>query len=141
MGGEITAVELHPFNHLQGRLDAFALFRRDDPVSADLLHGLGDDLPYRLISIGRNRGHFADFLGIRNLSALFPQVGHNNFYGGVDAPLQVDGVRPGGHELNPFAVNGFGQDRRGGGSVSGVVGRFLGHLFDHLGAHVLEGVG
>ena len=45
-----------------------------------------------------------------------------------------------GHVLQTFAEDGFGEDRRGGGTVTGVVGRLGSDFLDHLRAHVLKGV-
>ena len=46
--------------------------------------------------------------------------------------LHFVGVGPGGDVLQPFG-GGFGVDRRGGGAVTGILGRLAGHFFDHLG--------
>ena len=53
---QIAAVELHTFDHVQLRLDALAFFDGDDPVFADLLHGLGNDLADGHVVVGRDRG-------------------------------------------------------------------------------------
>ena len=40
---EIALVELHAFNHVEGRLDRLGFFDRDRAVLADLVHRIGDD--------------------------------------------------------------------------------------------------
>ncbi|MCY1522090.1 hypothetical protein D9M68_569350 [compost metagenome] len=60
--GQITAIELHAFDHLQLALQRLAVFNRDGPVLADLGHRVSDDLADRLISIGGDRADLADLL-------------------------------------------------------------------------------
>ena len=61
-----------------------------------------------------------------------------DFDGLVDAALDLHRVVAGGHQLDPFAVDGLGQDGGGGGAVAGDVGGLGSDFLDQLGAHVLE---
>jgi hypothetical protein len=55
----------------------------------------------------------------------------------VDAALDRHRVRARGHVAQPFAEDGFGEDRRRRRAVTGHVRRLRGDLLDHLRAHVL----
>src|SRR5580765_3662843 len=59
---EEAAVELHAFDHIDGRLGALALFERDHAVFADLEIGLGQDRANRRVVVASNRGDLLQFL-------------------------------------------------------------------------------
>ena len=63
---------------------------------------------------------------------------NGRFDGFVDAALDLHGVVAGGHQLDPFAVDGLGENGGGGGAVAGDVGGLGSDFLDQLGAHVLE---
>jgi hypothetical protein len=65
---------------------------------------------------------------------------HDGLDGLVDAALDEDRVRAGGDEAETFAVDGFAEDGRGRGAVTGLVGGAGGDFAHHLGAHVLVGI-
>ncbi len=72
--------------------------------------------------------------------ALGLEISHNGSNGFVDTLLQVHGVGAGGHVLEAHVDDGLGEDRRGGGTVTGLVVGLGGNLLHHLGTHVLERV-
>ena len=55
----------------------------------------------------------------------------------LDAAGQGHRVGAGGDGLEPFAVDGLGEDGGGGGAVAGDVAGLAGGFLDELGAHVL----
>ena len=65
---------------------------------------------------------------------LLDHLGH----GLLDAALQVHRVHAGRDRLHAFAQDRVGQNRGGGGAVTGHVVGLLGNLAHHLRAHVLE---
>ena len=58
----------------------------------------------------------------------------------VDAALEAGGVGTGGHVLEAFAIDRFGEHGRGGGAVAGDVAGLAGDFADELGAHVFIGI-
>src|SRR6185312_9607896 len=58
--------------------------------------------------------------------------------GEIDATLQVHRVHAGSNRLRAFANDRLRQHGRGGGAVTGEVGRLRGDFAHHLRAHVLE---
>ena len=137
VGRQIAAIELHALDHVQHGLGRLRLLDGDDPVLADLLHRLGDQVADRLVVVRGDRGDLGDLLlvlgGLRD--AL--EVLHHRVDGGLDAPLQAHRVGAGGHVLEAFAEDRLGQHGRGGGAVTGDVGGLRGDLAHHLRAHVL----
>ena len=61
IGGEVAAVELHPFHHVEGGLHGLGFFHGDDPFLAHLVHGFGNDVPDGLIVVGGDGADLGDF--------------------------------------------------------------------------------
>ena len=139
-GREVAAVELHPLDDLEGRLEALGLLDRDDAVLADLVHRLGDDLADLLVAVGGDGADEGDLLGVDALLELVDRL-DGLLHGDLDAALELHRVVAGGDHLDPLAVDGLREDRGGRRAVAGDVGGLGGDLADHLGAHVLERVG
>ena len=138
IGGEIAAVELHPFDDLQFGLEPFGLFHGDDAFLADLFHRLGDDRADGLVIVRGNGAYLGDLLGVLGRLAHLLELFDDHVDGLVDSPLHVHRVAPGGHALRAFAEDRLGKNRGGGGSVAGDIARLAGDFLHHLGAHVLE---
>ena len=96
--------------------------------------------PMVVVPVGGNGGDLLDFFLVLDLLGDLVELGHGGFDGLVDAALDADGVGAGGDELQAFAINRFGQNRRRGGAVAGGVAGLAGDFADHLGAHVFIGV-
>ena len=90
--------------------------------------------------VGGTGADLSDLLGVTHGLAHLGKLVGDGVDADIDAALHFVGVGPGGDVLQPFGEDGFGVDRRRGGAVTGILGRLAGHFFDHLGAHVLEGV-
>ena len=137
---EVTLVELHPFDPVDGRVEALALFDGDDAVLADLLHRLGDHLADLRIVVRRDRRDLGDFGVILDLLRKSAELFDDRTHRAVDATLERDRVRAGGHVLETFVVDRFGEDRCGGRPVARGVAGLRRDFLHHLGAHVLVGV-
>ena len=61
VGGNVAAVELHAFDHVELGLERLCLFDRDHALVADLLHGLGEEVTDLAIAVGGNRADLGDF--------------------------------------------------------------------------------
>ena len=92
------------------------------------------------VPVGGNGGDLLDLFLVLDLLGDLVELAHGGFDGLVDAALDADGVGAGGDELQAFAINGLGQNRRRGGAVAGGVAGLAGDFADHLGAHVFIGV-
>ena len=138
VGGQIAAIELHAFHHIQLVLQAAAFLHGDDAFAPHLVHGFGDDLAHGGVAVGGNAAHLSHFLG------GFARLGHlaDGLHGGghglVDAALEIHGVHARGNGFQALGEDALRQHGGRGGAVAGFVGGLAGHLLDHLGAHVLE---
>ena len=72
--------------------------------------------------------------------SLFLDALHDFGHGLVDTAFEVHGVGTGGDVLQAGVHDGLSQHGGGGGTVAGLVVGLAGHLFHHLGAHVLDAV-
>ena len=138
--GKIAAIKLHALDDLQGGLHAFSFFDGDHPFFADFFHGLGDQIADHRIVVGRDGADLGDFLFVFGGFAQTFERFHGSDDPRVNSPLDGHRVAAGGHKLLPFFVNGPGQNRSGGGSVSCHVTCFAGDLLNHLDTQVNEAV-
>ena len=132
VGREVAAVELHALDDVELRLHRARLFDGDDAVLADLLHRFGDDVADLRVGVGGDGADLGDHVagdGLRELArappcddAVLIALADDGLDGLVDAALQRHRVRAGGNGLDAFAVDGLGQNGRGGGAVAGDVG-------------------
>jgi hypothetical protein len=91
------------------------------------------------VPVGGNGRDLLDFFLVLDLLGDLASC-HGGFHGLVDAALDADRVRAAGDELQAFAINRLGQNRRRRGAVAGDVARLARDFADHLGAHVFVGV-
>src|SRR5437667_5882737 len=140
VGRQVTFVELHAFDHIERRVNGLGFLNRDGSVFADLIHRVGDDFADLRVPVRRNGGHLLDFLFVFDLLGNFVELCHGGVHGLLNAALDADGVCARGDKLQAFPINGFGQDRRGGGAIAGRVAGFAGDFAHHLRAHVFIGV-
>ena len=140
VGREVALVELHSLDHVECGLDGLGFFNGDGAVFADLVHGFSDDVADGGVPVGGDSGDLLDLLLVLNLLGDLGQLLRGGVDSLLDAALQRDRVGTGGHVLETFAVDGFGQHRGGGGTVTSDVAGLAGDLADQLGANVLVGV-
>ena len=138
MRAQVALVELHAFDELHLGGEALALFDGDHAVLADLVHGLGDDLADFLVLVGGTGADLGDLLGVTHGLA---HVASSSVMAATDVGAALDCVGvPGGDVLQTLPGRCFGVDGRGGGAVTGILGRLAGDFLHHLSTHVLEGV-
>ena len=136
--GDVAAVELHAFHHFQSGLHALGFFDGDNALFAHLVHGFGDDVADGSVVVGADGADLSDFFWslVGLLSFLSSSTAVTTAF---SMPrLRAMGLWPAATSLEPFAVNGLGQDGGGGGAVAGHIGSLAGDLLNHLGAHVFE---
>ena len=136
---QVAAVELHPFDDLERRVERLRLFDRDHAVLADFVHRVGDDLTDGLVVVRRDRADLGDHRAAHGLRH-HRQFGRDRGDGLLDTALDRHRVGAGGDVLRAVAVNRLRQDGRRGGAVAGDIGRLARDFLHHLGAHVLERV-
>ena len=136
--GDVAAVELHAFDHLELHLERLRLLDRDDALVADLLHRLGDHPADLRLAIGRDRADLGDFRGGLHLLGLARDVLHDLGDREIDAALQVHRVQAGSHHLGAFLDDRLREHGGGGRAVAGDGAGLRGDLAHHLRAHVLE---
>ena len=72
IGRKVTAIELHAFDDVEFGIGGLRLLNRDDTLVADLFHGIGDHLAYRLVAVSGDRADLGDFFGrLHLLGAAF----------------------------------------------------------------------
>ena len=140
VGTQVALVELHAFHEFDFGVEALAFFHSDDAVLAHFVHGFGNDFADLGILVGGTGADLGNLLGVTHGLAHLGQLAGNGVNPDVDATLHFVGVGTGSDVLEAFGEDGFGVNRRGGGAITGILGGLAGHFFDHLGAHVLEGV-
>ncbi len=138
VGREVSAVELHPLDHVQRRLHRLGFFDGDDPFLADLLHRLGQDVADDRLAVGADGADLRDLGLALGRLGLILEVLDDLDDRRVDAALDVHRVVPGGDQLGALGVDRLRQHGRGGGAVTGDVGGLGGDLLHHLRAHVGE---
>src|SRR4051812_1717898 len=136
---DVALVELHALGELEVHAERLALLDVHDAVLADLLDRVGDHVADLLIA-GRDRGDAGDLLLAGDLLRLRADVLDDLVDGDLDALLQAERIRAGGHVLQTLADDRLGEHGRGRRAVAGhVVGRGR-DLADELRALVLEDV-
>src|SRR6266571_2621486 len=109
---EIPTVELHAFDHLELVLQTLAVLDGDHALLADFVHGVRDDLAYRLVRVRRYGADLRDFLargaGLGQLLQLLDD-GDDRL---VDPAFQIHRVHSRGHELHPFFNDRLGEHGR-----------------------------
>ena len=70
VGREVSAIELHPLDHFQGRLHGPRFLDRDDAVFADFLHRFGDDRADGVVVVGGNRADLCDHRALNGFGEL-----------------------------------------------------------------------
>ena len=122
VGAEVAAVELHPLDDVDGRLEALAFLDRDDAVRADLLEGVGELLADGRVVVRGDRGDLGDLLLAGDLLGLALDVLDDGLDRLVDPALQGHRVGAGGQGLEALLEDRLGQDGGGGRAVAGGVG-------------------
>ena len=138
VGGDIAAVELHTFDHVELGLEALRLFHRDHAFVADLLHRLGEEAADLLVAVGRNRADLGDLVVRSDLLRVLFELLDHGLDRDVDAALEIHGVHAGGNGFGAFLDDRRGEHGRRRGAVTGDVGGLGCDLAHHLGAHILE---
>ena len=134
--GEVSLVELHAFDDLEGGLDGAGFFHGDGAVLADLVHGVGDDFTDAGFPVGGHGGHLLDLVLTGHLLGDLGELCHGGVHSFLHTTLDVNGAGTGGHAAETFAVDGLGKHGRGGGTVTGHVAGLAGGFANHLGTHV-----
>src|SRR6185437_10858600 len=138
VGGDVAAVELHPFDDLEFGLERLGFLNRNDALVADLLHGVGEELTDLCVAIGRDGADLGDLLVRGDLLGVLHEVRDDGVDREVDTALQVHRVHTGGNRLRAFAHDRSREHGRGGGAIAGCICRLGGNFSHHLRAHVLE---
>ena len=99
---------------------------------------LARKLPISRVAVGGNGADLGDLFVRGDLLGIGLQVLDDGLDGKIDAALQVHRVHAGGNRLGAFLDDRSGQHGRGGGAVTGEVGRLRSDFAHHLRAHVLE---
>ena len=138
IGGDVTAIELHPFDHFQFGLQRLRLLDRDHALIADLLHGVGKKAPNLGIAVRGDGADLGDLLVRGDLLGVLLQVQDDRLNGEVDAALEVHRVHPGGNSLCALPDDRVSEDRGGRRAITRGIGCLGCDLAHHLCAHILE---
>src|SRR5271170_3255563 len=145
---QVTAIELHALDHFQLGLERFRLFDRNHAILANLLHGLGNDVAYGCVAVGRNGAHLGDHLAGHGLGklgqcatvnhSLLITLAHDGLHGLVDAAFESHRIGACGNCLHSLAIDCLGQHRRSRGAVPGHIRGLRSYFAHHLCAHVFQ---
>src|SRR5438445_5442737 len=136
--GDVAAVELHALDHLERGLEALRLLDGDHAFLADLLHCVGDDVADALVAVCGDGADLGDLGLALRLGAALLQLRDDGLHGLLYAAFERHRIVPRGDEAHALAVDGRGEQGRGGGAGAGHFARLGGDLAHHLRAHVLE---
>ncbi|GET93272.1 chaperonin HSP60, mitochondrial precursor [Leishmania tarentolae] len=136
----IAALDLHAFHNLQLSGHSLAILRRNDAVTADLVHRLTDHLADLLIAVGRDGGDADNVLRSLDRAGLLQKARLHIVDRDIHTTLHVDRVRTLGNALEALAEDAVHKHRRGRGAVTSQVVRLVAHLAHKLRTHVLKAI-
>ena len=116
---QISTIELHPFDHVQGSFDALGFLNGDRAVLPDFFHRIGDDFPYAGIVVRRYGCHLGDVLASFYGLALRAKFCDHCLHAVIYSPLDVHWIGPGRDVSETFLENSFCKNRRCGCAVAG----------------------
>ena len=128
--GDVALVEAHPFGDFEFGGHRFAFFEGDDALLAHFVHGVGNHPTHFFVVTGGNGAHLGDGNAVADWLGVLLNLAHQEFGGLVDTTLQGDGIGAGSHVAQTCLDHGVGQDRGGGGAVTGGIIGFAGGLAD-----------
>src|SRR5713101_9483090 len=150
IGRQVATVELHALDDFELSLERLRLFHGDNPVLANLLHGLGDDLADRFVVVRADGADLGDHVASDGFGelvefaldavAFLVQAAANGGDGLLDAALHGHRIGAGCDGLDAFAVDGLSQNGGGGGAIASDVGSLGSDFTHHLRAIVLQPV-
>src|SRR5690606_35859340 len=138
-GRDVALVEAHALDKVHVHAEGLALLDGDDTVLADLVDRFGDR-GSDLGGGGGDAGNLSDLLLALNLGGEFTDGAHGGVDRLLDASLDRHRVGAGGDVSKTLADHRPGENRGGGGSVTGDVVGLLGNFLDELGADLLVGI-
>src|SRR5690606_28458572 len=118
--GQVAAVKLHTFDHVQFVFQGFAVFNGNHAFFAHFVHGIGDDLTNGVVAVGGNGTDLSNFFAGGARTGQLTQFVNHNAHGLVDTALQVHWVDASGNKLQAFFNDGLSQNSSGSGTVTGV---------------------
>ena len=134
---QVAAIELHPFNDVEGRFDGLRFLHSNDAILADFLHGFGDDVSDRGVIVGGNGSDLRNHVALHRLRQFLNPL-HCNFDRALDSAFDGHRVSAGRNGLHAFAEDGLGENGRGCRPIAGNVAGLGSDFLHHLRAHVLE---
>ena len=141
VGGDISAVKLHPFDHLYGSFDTLSLFDGDYTFLTHLAHSLGNKLTDLLIPVSGDLSYMLDLLEvITDLLCHRADLGDNLTYGLVYPTLEVHWIRTRCDILETNTDDALGKDCCSSRTIPSVIIGLGGNLLNQLRTHVLEGI-
>ncbi|MNU76096.1 hypothetical protein D3C71_656410 [compost metagenome] len=135
---QVAAVELHAFDDFEFGFSGLGFFNGDDAFVADALHCFSNVETDLTLAVCGDRADLCNFFRSVDLLGLGLKVLDDFCNSKIDAALEVHRVHAGSNCLCTFANDGLGQNRCGGGAVTGDVVGLGGNFANELCAHVLE---
>ncbi len=134
----VTAVELHALDDFEHGIHRAVFFDRDDPLLAHLLHGVGQDVADRCVTVRADGCDLTNFFFVARRLGQLLELGDDLLDRDIDAPFQVHRVVTRLDELETLPIDGLSQHRCSRRPVAGLVARPRGDLAHHLRAHIFE---
>ena len=136
--GQVTAVELHTFNHVQFVFQTSTVFNGDHAFFTDFIHRFSDQFTYGFVGVSGDSTNLSNGFRVRARYGQRFQFFNSGSDGFVDTTFQIHWVHARSNGFQAFGDDRLRQYGRGGGTVTGSVVRFRGNFFHHLCAHVFE---
>ncbi len=117
-------------------MKALAFIHGNDPIFANLFHGVGEQIADGSVIIGSDRGDVSHFGLVFDLDRHLAKAFGNVSYSSLNTSLHLNGIDTCNNSLQAFVENRFGHHSRGSGTIACNVAGLACHFANHSSAHV-----
>ncbi len=136
--GQVAAVELHTFNHVQFVFQTGTVFNGDHAFFTDFIHRFSDQFTYGFVGVSGDGTNLSNSFRVRARYGQRFQLFNSSNDSFVDTTFQIHRVHTRSNGFQAFSNDCLRQYGCSGGAVACSVVRFRGNFFHHLSTHVFE---
>ena len=133
----VATVKAHPFNHVNRRVNATAVFNRDYAIVADLFHSIGNQFTNFRVS-SRDGSNLRNVILALHFMTHLVQFFNGSLGSLVDTATNANRVSTGSNVLHPSVNDGLRQNGCRRRTVTGVVIGLGSNFRNEFGTHVLK---